>query len=295
MTLLIFLVAYVVRRKLDSRGQLDLDVFWRWLFQKSGRAPAGKEDRVWSGLALITVVPVLLLLVESGLREYGWRPLGYPIEFIVLILVLGVPAWKQVLETYTQAWQQGDMQGAWHHVKEYLPAESRGTAGAPEAVHLALSGRFMVTVFERYFLMVFWYAVGGMAAALFVSGVIALRDHWPQLAARKRFARLAAILSWVPARLLAISFGVAGDLAGWLKQRRNHLLSPNTCAEDLLLRGADSALTGYALSPTQFATLHPDEWLDFGGRSLEALRDLLNRSMLVWVCGLALLVIAGLV
>ena len=38
-----------------------------------------------------------------------------------------------------------------------------------------------------------------------------------------------------------------------------------------------------------------DEWTAFGGRSLRAVRDLLNRSMLVWICILALLVISGVV
>ena len=61
----------------------------------------------------------------------------------------------------------------------------------------------------------------------------------------------------------------------------------------LLMGAASAALTGYALEPERFSKIHPEEWASFGGRSLEAVRDLLNRSMLVWICILALLVIAG--
>lgn len=56
---------------------------------------------------------------------------------------------------------------------------------------------------------------------------------------------------------------------------------------------ANGSLTGYALDPARFSQIHPDEWASFGERSLSAVRDLLNRSMLVWICLLALLVIAG--
>lgn len=62
-----------------------------------------------------------------------------------------------------------------------------------------------------------------------------------------------------------------------------------------LIAAANSSLTGYELEPERFSKLHPDEWPDFGERSLAAIRGLLNRSMLVWICGFALLVIAGVV
>lgn len=62
---------------------------------------------------------------------------------------------------------------------------------------------------------------------------------------------------------------------------------------DTLMISANGSLTGYALDPNRFSQMHPEEWADFGGRSLSAIRDLLNRSMLVWICALALLVIFG--
>ncbi|OEY67789.1 histidine kinase [Marinobacter sp. X15-166B] len=293
MNLLIFLLAYMVRRKLDRRDRLNADRFWRWLFHRFRRTPAGDSQRVWPGLMLIAVAPALLLLMEAGLAAAGWRAAAYPVEFAVLVLALGAPGWQQVFAAYTRAWRRGDMQGAWYSAKASLSPEARGAAATPESVHVKFAGRFMVNVFERYFLIVFWYAIGGIAAALLARSVIALRDHWPRKAARTRYARMAALVSWLPARLLVLTFGLAGDLAGWSKQGRRHLLSAAVNVETVLVHSADSALTGYALSPGKFASLHPDEWLDFGRRSLQAVRDLLNRSMLVWVCGFALLVIAG--
>ena len=138
-----------------------------------------------------------------------------------------------------------------------------------------------------------WFVVAGLPAAILARGLVALAEHWPQAAARPRFARLAEYAAWLPARLVSLTFGIAGDLAGWLKVARRALVSGRARLAEVLMVSANGALTGYALDPDRFSRLHPDEWPRFGGNSLSAIRDLLNRTMLVWLCLLALLVIAG--
>lgn len=106
---------------------------------------------------------------------------------------------------------------------------------------------------------------------------------------------MAELADWIPARLLSLTFGIAGDLAGWLPETRQTLTGVRKKAGEVLMISANGSLTGYALDPARFSRIHPDEWTAFGGRSLRAVRDLLNRSMLVWICTLALLVISGVV
>ena len=166
---------------------------------------------------------------------------------------------------------------------------------SPEAMHLSLSKALMVSVFQRFFLVAFWYVVGGIGLAVLARGLVALADQWPQAPARPRFARMADLASWIPARLLSLTFGIAGDLAGWLRETRHTLTGVTKKAGEVLMISANGSLTGYALDPARFSRIHPDEWTAFGGRSLRAVRDLLNRSMLVWICTLALLVISGVV
>ena len=153
----------------------------------------------------------------------------------------------------------------------------------------------MVSVFQRFFLVAFWYAVGGIGVAVLVRGLVALADQWPQAPARPRFERLSEWAGWIPARLLSLTFGIAGDLAGWLHEAGQTLAGVTRKVGEVLMISANGSLTGYALDPARFSRIHPDEWTAFGGRSLSAVRDLLNRSMLVWICTLALLVISGVV
>lgn len=292
MAFVIFLLAYLLRRRLDNLAHQDHDGLWRRLFRSGRTTTPGEESRVWPGLLLVGLPALLLVLGDHLLTAAHWRILGYPIEFVLLVVLMGVPGWRQHLEAYTMAWGRGDMQGAWHHIRDSLPERHRADAVTPEAMHLLLSRQFLAAVFERYFLVAFWYVVGGIGFALMARGIIALRDHWPQVAARERFERWSELVSWLPSRVLSCTFGLAGDLSGWLRSGRSTLLSVIS-TEQTLIVGANSALTGYALDPARFAELHPDECSRFADRSVIAVRDLLNRSMLIWICAIALLVIAG--
>lgn len=295
MVLVVFLLAYFVRRKLDAANAWSGDTLWRKAFRVNGKAPAGSEAVRWKGLLMVAVPAMLLAVAEWYLSELGWRVATYPLEFLLLVFLMGAPGWRSPLESYSTSWARGDMQAAWHHIKDHLPASERGAAASPDQMHLILSRSLMADVFERFFLIAFWYVAGGIAMAFFARGVVALRDHWPQAAARPGFAVLAEVFNWLPARLLVLTFGVAGDLAGWMSEGKRVLVGGRLKTDTALMSAADASLTGYALDPGRFSRIHPEEWSDYGRRSLEAVRDLLNRSMLVWICALALLVIAGVV
>lgn len=295
MPLLIFLLAYFLRRQLDAVGRLDSDRIFRVLFRRLAKVTPGNEQRIAPGLLLVGGLSVILLCLDWWARIHGWSALAYPMQGLILVVLMGTPEWKGVLRAYREAWHRGDMQGAWHHIRDHLPASERGKAASPDTMHLQLCRRFMEMVFERYFLLAFWYVVGGVGAVLFVRGLIALREQWPLASARPRYAVGLELVAWAPVRLLSFSFGLAGDLAGWLREGRRSLMIPSLPAGEVMMSAANSALTGYALDPQRFSQLHPSEWSDYGRRSLAAIRDLLSRSMLVWVCILALLVIAGVV
>lgn len=293
MKLVILLLAYMLRRRLDNHDRWNGDAAWRRWFGRGVSVEAGREDAIGRGLMAILVPVLLLILIAWLVRGAGLGILLAPLDLVVLVALMGAPGWRQVLNDYADAWARGDTQAAWHHIQERLPASERGAALSPEAMHLALSRALMTSVFNRYFLVVFWYLLGGLPLALLARGLVALADHWPAAPARERYRQAAQWLAWIPARLLSCTFGVAGDFAGWSRDIRRVLPGFGRSTDDVLITAANGSLTGYALDPARFSEVHPEQWPDFGGRSLAAVRDLLNRSMLVWICVIALLVIAG--
>jgi AmpE protein len=295
MEFVVFLAAYLVRRKLDNANLFSGDVLWRKSFAPAHKVAPGREARLGRGL-LIIAVPVLLLgLGEFFLRDAGWSLAVHLFAFLLLLGLMGTPGLGSILDEYTKAWRRGDMQAAWHQVNDLLPPEERGAASSPEHMHRALSETLIGLIFERFFVVAFWYVIAGVGGAFTARALIALRDHWPHAAARVGFGRLANGVNYLPARLLSLTFGIAGDLAGWLKGGKSAVLSFSGENKQTLMAAANSSLTGYELDPERFSKVHADDWPDFGNRSLAAIRGLMNRSMLVWICGLALLVIAGII
>lgn len=295
MEFLVFLAVYVVRRKLDQADLLSAESIWRKSFARAQDLSPGRATGPAPGFVIIVVPGVLLALGEIFLRNSGWSLAIHPLAFVLLIGLMGTPGLGHILDSYTDAWRRGDMQSAWRRVCDFLPPEERGAALSPEQLHRVLSETLISAIFERYFVVAFWYVIGGLGGAFVASGFIALRDYWPDTTARPGFSRLANILNYLPARLLGLTFGIAGDLAGWLKGGKSAVLSPDLDNSRGLMDAANSALTGYELEPERFSDLRSGDWPDFGERSLAAIRGLMNRSMLVWICALALLVIAGVI
>jgi AmpE protein len=295
MVFVVFLLVYVLRRKLDKANRFSDDVLWRRLFAPAHKVSPGKEAGLSRGLLIIAVPALLLGLVEFLLSDSKLWLAVHLFAFLMLLGLMGMPGIGSVLTEYASAWRRGDMQSAWRRVHELLPAEERGAASSPEYMHRALSETLVGLIFERYFVVAFWYVVAGVGGAFAARALIALRDQWPHAAARPGFARLANVMNFLPARLLSLTFGIAGDLAGWLKGGKSAALSFRGDNRRTLMVAANSALTGYELDPERFSKMHAEDWPEFGDRSLAAIRGLMNRSMLVWICGLALLVIAGVV
>ena len=292
MKLLIFLLAYFLRRRFDARNQLDGHELWaRWFGAVAQRTPQS-VDTLAPALA-VAIPTAVAWLAHSYWQRYHWPLAGWLLELLLLLLLLGMPGWRQPLADYARSWRRGDMQAAWRHIQHLLPTDRRGEALAPETMQMGISEALVAQVFWRYFMVVFWYALGGISAAVLASGLVALVEAWPLAADRIRCQRWREWGGWLPARLLALTFGLAGDLAGWLSQRSQSQGRGRLPAVELLMVSANGALTGYALDPARFAALHPQNWPDYGERSLSAIRDLLNRSMLVWLCLLALMVISG--
>ncbi|PAV25093.1 AmpE protein [Tamilnaduibacter salinus] len=293
MTFFAILLGYLIRRGLDASGRVGSDAVFRLWFSRMPPSRAGREHRAWPGVAILLGAVLLAVLIGFAFRYWHLSFLQWFFDALMIALLLGRPGWKQALTGYGQAWRRGDAAQAWREVQALLPASVRGDALEPRVMHLALCRQYLVQTFEHYFMLLFWFAVLGLPGLILSRLALALRDHWPHPGGRAVFERPVTLLAWIPARVLALSFGIAGDLAGWMSDRRQNLFRFGGQVEDLLFDSANGALSSYSLDPDGYQRVHPDGWPDYGARSLQAVRDLLNRSLLVWISAFAILAILG--
>jgi len=294
MRLLVILLAWILRRQLDARGRMNPEQWQRQILQ---HAPSDNGDGrpgplLWVILVYITAV-LLMGVVAWGVSGIAGGLFASLVALVLMVTATGMPGWREPLQDYGDAWSDGDMQRAWHEVSHLLPADQRGDALPPAVLHMEVATALIHTTFERYFLTIFWYALLGPAGLLLILGALAVRNHYPSAPVRERFRVWVEWLSWAPAWLLSFSFGIAGDLYGWLHEQKLENRPSGESPRYWLVRTASGALSSYALDPHRFEQHHPEAWPDFGNGSLFAVRNLLNRSMFVWLALLAVLAIMG--
>lgn len=294
MRLLVILLAWVLRRQLDARGRMDPEQWQRQLLQ---HAPSDNGDGRPGPLRWVIpvyIAAVLLMGVAAwGVSGIAGGIIASLVALVLMVTATGMPGWREPLQDYGDAWREGDMQRAWNEISHLLAADQRSAALSPDVLHMEVATALIHTTFERYFLSIFWYALLGPAGLVLILGALAVRNHYPSAPVRERFRRWVDWLAWAPAWLLSFSFAIAGDLSGWLNEHKSENRPSGESPRGWLVRTASGALSSYALDPRRFEQHHPEAWPDFGNRSLLAVRNLLNRSMFVWLGALAVLAIMG--
>lgn len=291
MRLLVILLVWLMRRQLDARQTWDLDAGLRKRLAAFS-ASHGSGLR-YAAFLLLGLFTGLAFLLDHALSARDWYFPLFVFDAALLLVLCGLPGWREPLLAYGEAWRRGDMQAAWHHVRHLLPADRRGEALAPERLHTLLTRQLILKVFERYFLVIFYYILLGMAGVLLVRGLQLIRDAVPDGRARQRSATFLYGLEWVPVRLLSATFALAGDFSGWMGKGGRASLALGEATAQVLVRAADGALRELALDAMGIGIQHPARWPDYGARSLQATRSLLNRSLMVWIALLALITIVG--
>ena len=59
-----------------------------------GAERSGNEAGLWKGLVIILVPSLILAAGEYYLHTIGWRMAAYPLEFLLMVLLMGAPGWR---------------------------------------------------------------------------------------------------------------------------------------------------------------------------------------------------------
>ncbi|EAR20749.1 regulatory signaling modulator protein AmpE [Nitrococcus mobilis] len=256
----------------------------RWL---QARLPVGLWDNR-AGVALLLLPPVLVAwLIQGWFGDWLFGLGGMLLSVVALLFAFGTEHSDQLVEQFLQAWREGDQAFA----RQAAASLNGGTLpptlgeGLPQA---AVQGLFCYS-HERIFGVLFWLVVLGPVGAFAYHLIVLARrfgDHHPDSGHgfRQSAREFAWVAGWLPARVTAGSFALAGSfihcLEGW--RERRHLPELDGNAELL-------AATGFGA-----LGLAPSNSLrDLLDQTLNDARSLIRRAIVVWLVAIALLTLFG--
>jgi membrane protein required for beta-lactamase induction len=273
----------------------------RWLDRYCDRAAQWVAGRSGAGLRSAAVVTVLLpaLPIAAVSWSLGSKLLGLPqFAFAVFLLLFsfGPRDLKDEVDDYVAALERGDRAAAASSARELLEGDAqRRGLGAAAAIEDAI----FVQANHRIFGVIFWFLVLGAAGAWLFRVSDLLRRRAAGEARRVdqpvvgdsfggALAQVHGILAWVPARLAALSYALAGSfedaVGNWRVAADGAGNGLAERSEDLLARVGRGSL-----QPSIAAV--PAAALDLA--SARGAWRIVVRSLWIWLAIVAVLVLAG--
>lgn len=270
------------------------------------------DMRQWWAL-LVLLLPSCFLLGLLWIVEGVWFGLiSFSVHVAVLLTLFDPVHLRSWTQRYLDHWRAEDFEGAYLSLLARSPNLRLEDGDDQEAVHTECTRFLVTTSFERLFTVLFWYLVLGPAGALAYFVLLQMRKSSHVSASldyeQPWLTRLEFVLEWVPARLLGLTFALAGQFEATFNCLRRFGADADTGAIEVV-----SACASAAIGRTRNALLvHDSEDEDSintlvidieregeplttvqYAQQIEDILNLLDRSQIVWVSALALLAVYG--
>jgi AmpE protein len=272
-----------------------------WFFAWMDRVQAVEVlKKVPGGYSLAAVLaPCLILwLLIWGLQVWLSSMWVFFIAVPVLLYSFGRGDFSAAVKAYLVACKRGDSVAASHLLEELRGGASRGTD--PDAEDwLTLNHQALAIIsyrgFERMFAVLFWFVALGPVGALLYRLSLLYRERSPD----RFIEQWVWLLEWPVVRLMGLTWAMAGNFDTCFSHWKRTALDFSQPSM-LVLRGqlvgalgepagigeAEVAGAGAALDEPLVENSLEDT--DQSSRLINASLPLLSRSLLLWVCALAL-------
>ena len=286
MLLIAIIISLVVERFLGSMEEFRrygwFNRYAAWLRGMMASSPYLNGP----GGIILTLLPLLLLTaVLDAYLEQWWVVLHLGFSVLVLLFCFGPTDLEAEVEAYIDAQERGDEESACWHASELL--------GEPPPEHSGLLNRriienILVEANERLLAVIFWFLLLGPTGALMYRLVSLLaREGSAQeiTPLTEASLRLHAILAWLPARMCALAYALAGSFVDALHAWRNQTGAWYETTPAVLI-GTGLGAMGYEDGEEELASEHDTSMVH------ETLA-LIRRAVLVVLGAVALSTLAG--
>ncbi|MEN8169499.1 MAG: regulatory signaling modulator protein AmpE [Pseudomonadota bacterium] len=283
MALIAILISLVAERLLGSMEELRrFDWFLAYYRWAAVRLVAIKQLNGSVGVLLLLlplIGPVVFLdYYLSGL----WLLFGLAFAILILLYCFGPRDLEAEVEAFVDARTRDDEESACWHASELL-------GGKEVASSAEVTQRIMQNIFveanERLLAIVFWFVLLGPGGALLYRLSSLFQQQSDQGdGVHEAGVRLHLLLAWLPARLCAVSYALAGSFVEALHGWRGTDSSWFESSRDILIASGFGALR-----------IEPGE-IEDDSRACEQINEsmsLVRRAVLVFLSLIALSTLAG--
>lgn len=296
MTLLAIIIGLFLERFLGHLQDLrQFTWFERFVDSVRTNFRVGGEWNGAAGVLLAVFPPVLAVAAaQTLLSDVLFGFLGFVFAVLVLVYALGPRDLDADAETYINALEAADEENARRRAAAIL--ESEPPAEATERTRLVADALF-VKANEAVFAALFWFAVLGPAgAALYRLAWVLKKKAGAGVAESSDFAaaaqQLHGIVAWLPARLLAIGYALAGSFEEAIHAWRGyHDKWSNRFGDSNV--GVLVCVGNGALHRDVERDASAEDRADAGVDLIRAVLGLIWRTLVLWVTVIALLTLAG--
>lgn len=244
----------------------------------------------------VVIPAIFIALMLCLFKKPLWGMLGFLLQVLLLLYVIGRGRLTQALENYLSDWRTNDLQGAAHHAQEhFMVVEDSVEDGV--TLHHQMRKQILYYGLIDFFVVVFWYLILGVFGALvscltqlYVANAGGEAKAWAQ--------KSKDVIEWLPARLLGLTFAVAGNFGTcfgeWvdrvMQPKMNNSVFLEACGMSAI--GLTNIIEDDNIHNAETGELTRD-YLHKAEQELRALLALIERSRYVWVAIVAVAIVLG--
>ena len=233
----------------------------------------------WAKLAIILFLPLIIVLaIQILLLGFLYGIPYFVFGVIVLLYCLGPACLSSEIDAYLDARSLGDDDEALHYAGSLT---EKAASTVPDQQTSDVTRAILHVANERIFSVVFWFVLLGPFGAMLYRLVtnISKREEITPLV--QQATLLQGIIAWIPAHMLAAGYALTGHFDGAFHayQNRPHESDISVANHDILVSTGLGALRGQEVTD------------EISG--IQAARNLVIRSIMVWIAVLALLTLGG--
>jgi AmpE protein len=234
----------------------------------------------WIKLSAVLILPLtIIILTQLAVTDLLYGALYFVFGLLVLFYCLGPTCQRSDIDAYLDARSLGDDDEALHYAGIITEQIASTT---PDQQTDEVTRAIISTANERSFSTLLWFVVLGPVGAVLYRLVTNISKQEEADVKTKQSARIiAAAMAWVPARMLALGYALTGHFDGAIQAYRSRTMEKD-------LKKANNEV----LISTGMGALRHQRMSDEIS-CIRSARDLVMRSIIIWIAVLALLTLGG--